>query len=250
MAIYIAGRDPYYEKGVSPRQRQVYLMRWNPSISGFTRDDFEKYFNYYKGKIEKIENTNIVWTIWDWKEVMHRDLFVMMQVGQKNNGIVWGGFLKGAPFQYEDENGKLTRSRFIECTVEYMHRIENTNMLSAECLMKEIPEVDWLHGHAGELLSTDVAEKLGFLLVDELRKVDDSDNVYFDTFNQKRYVLADILTYMCPELKKRLLVMGKCDNKKLKDINKLMVHVDDEDYDKWDILENHLHLKELNGILL
>ena len=225
-------------------------MRWNPSISGFTRDDFEEYFNYYKRKIEKIENTNIVWTIWDWKEVMHRDLFVMMQVGQKNNGIVWGGFLKGAPFQYEDENGKLTRSRFIECTVEYMHRIENTNILSAERLMKEIPEVDWLHGHAGELLSTDVAEKLGLLLVDELRKVDDSDNVYFDTFNQKRYVLADILTFMCPELKKRLLAMGKCDNKKLKDINKLMVHVDDEDYDKWDILENHLHLKELDGILL
>lgn len=133
MAIYIdLDRGDFYNEGISPRQRRVYLMRWNPSISGFTRNDFEDYFNYYKGKIEKIENTDIVWTIWDWKDVMHRDLFVMMQVGQEQNGIVWGGFLNGAPYQYKDENGKLTRSRFIECTVMYMQRIEKTNLLTAD----------------------------------------------------------------------------------------------------------------------
>ena len=243
-------RGDFYEEGISPRQRRVFLMRWNPSISGFTRDDFEEYFSYFKGKIDKIENSDIVWTIWDWKEVMHRDLFVMMQVGQEQNGIVWGGFLNGAPFQYENENGKLTRTRFIECTVMYMHRLEKTNILSADHLMKEIPEVDWLHGHAGELLSIEVAEKLGLLLVDELCKIDECDDVYFDSYNQKQYVIADILSFMCPELKKRLLAMGKNNSPKIKNINELRVHVDDEDYLNWTTIEDHLSLEELNGVLM
>ncbi|MBO4315080.1 MAG: hypothetical protein J5867_03810 [Prevotella sp.] len=250
MAMYIMGGNPYFEEGIAPRQRRVYLMRWNPSISGFTREDFDDYFKYFKGVTKSIENPDIVWTIWDWKEVMHRDLFVMMQVGQEQNGIVWGGFLNGAPYQYRDEKGKLTRSHFIECTVMYMHRIEKTNILSAERLMKEIPEVDWLHGHAGELLSTEVAEKLGLLLVDELRKVNDCNDVFFDTYNQKLYVLADILTFMCPDLKKRLLAMGKCNDKKLKDINEMMVKPNDEDYFHWDKIEEHLSLEKLNGLLM
>lgn len=243
-------RGDFLNNGTAPRQRRVFLLRWNPSISSFTRKDFEEYFNCYKGISNTIENHDIVWTIWDWKEVMHRDLFVMMQVGQKNNGIVWGGFLGGAPFQYETENGGLTRSRFIDCTVMYMHRIEKTNILSAERLVKDIPEVDWLHGHSGELLSIENAEKLGLLLVDELRKVEENDDVFFDSYNQKPYVLADILTFMCPELKKQLLALGKCDNKKLKDINDMMVRLDDEDYQNWNRLEDHLSLERLNGVLM
>ncbi len=243
-------RGEFYEKGTAPRQRRVFLMRWNPSISGFTREDFENYFQYFKGNTESVEDSNINWTIWDWKEVMHRDLFVMMQVGQEKNGIVWGGFLNGPPYQYMDEKGKKTKTRFIETAVMYMHRIENTGILSSERLADQIPEVDWLHGHAGELLSVEVAEKLGILMVDELRKVDDNKDVYFDDYNQKKYVLQDILTFMCPELKKRLLSMGRCENNGINDINELAVKIDDEEYQKWNKLEDHLSLEELNGILI
>lgn len=251
MAIWIdMDRGEFLNEGVSPRQRKVYLMRWNPSVSSFTRKDFDDYFSLYKGKQSPIKEYVIVWSIWDWKNVMHRDLFVMMQVGQKVNGVVWGGFLSGMPFQYEDENGKPTRSHFIDCTVMYMHRIENTNLLSAERLVKDIPEVDWLHGHSGEVLSTGNAEKLGLLMVDEFRKVEENDNLYFDSYNQKKYVLGDILTFMCPELKKRLLAMGKNKDKHITDINNLMVRIDDEDYQHWDNLEEHLSLEHLNGMLM
>ena len=243
-------RGEYYNNGIDPRQRRVFLMRWNPSISSFTRKDFEDYFSYYKGETENVENGDIVWTIWDWKKVVYLDLFVMMQVGQKTNGIVWGGFLGGIPFQYENENGALTRSRFIKCTVMYMHRIEKTNLLTAERLIREIPEVDWLHGHSGELLSIESAEKLGLFLVNELRKVEESDNLYFDSYCQKSYVLADILTFMCPGLKKHLLEMGKCNNKRIRDVDKLMVKVEDKDYSKWNTIEEHLSLEILNGVLM
>ena len=177
-------------------------------------------------------------------------MYVMMQVGQKVNGIVWGGFLGGFPYQYEKEDGSLTRSRFFQTDVEYMHRIEKTGLMTVDRLIQAVPEVDWLHGHSGELLSVESAEKLGLFIVNELKDVEENDDVYFDTYNQKRYVLADILTFMCPELKKRLMAMGKNKDPEIQDVNNLMVRIEDEDYSNWISLEDHLSLEELNGVML
>ena len=87
--------------------------------------------------------------------------------------------------------------------------------------------------------------------VDEMKKVDEkNEDFYFDTFNEKSYVLADILTFMCPNLKKKLLAMAKNDSPKIKDINNLMVRLDDQNYTEWNKIEDHIHLEELNGILM
>ena len=132
----------------------------------------------------------------------------------------------------------------------YMHRIENTALLTADKLIKAIPEVDWLHGHSGELISVESAEKIGLLLVDELKNVDDSDDVFFDSYCEKKYVLCDIMTYMCPELKKRLLAMGRDEYKKTNNIDELMVRIKDKNYAHWKNLEKHLVLDNLNDVLL
>lgn len=251
MAMFInMDRGDYLNNGISPRQRKVYVLRWNPNISSFGRDSFEHYFAQYKKVIPFDANNKLDWTVWDWKSVEHRDLFIMMQVGQKTNGIVWGGFLGGYPYQYKREDGSLTKSVFFETTVEYMHRIENTGLMTADRLIKAVPEVDWLHGHSGELISVESAEKLGLFIVNELKNVEENDDVYFDSYNQKKYVIGDILTFMCPKLKKRLLTMGKNNSPKINDINELMVHVDDKDYLNWTSIEEHLSLEMLNGVLM
>lgn len=87
-------------------------------------------------------------------------------------------------------------------------------------------------------------------LVDELRRVENNEDLCFDTYCEKRYVLADILTFMCPELKKRLKAAGKIDNRRLRNINNMMVHLEDENYEQWDNIEDHLSLRKLNGVLL
>ena len=117
-------------------------------------------------------------------------------------------------------------------------------------LQEAIPEVNWLHGHSGEILSIESTEKLGLFLVDELRKTEENKDMFFDNYNQKKYVLGDILTFMCPELKKRLKAAGKIDNKRLQNIKNLMVNIEDEDYINWNNLEEHLSLERLNGILM
>jgi len=243
-------RDSFLDNGVAPRQRRVFVLRWNPSISGFTRDDFENYFAQYKGEKEYDNENELSWAVYDWQSVMHRDLFVMIQVGQKVNGIVWGGFLGGFPFQHEKKDGTLSSAHFFETAVQYMHRIESTGILTADRLQEAIPEVDWLNGHSGEILSIESAEKLGLFLVNELKNIETNNDMYFDDCNEKEYVLADILTFMCPELKKRLKAAGKIENKGLRNMNKLMVKIDDNDYAKWDNLEDHLSLDKLEGILM
>jgi len=252
MAIYIdMDRGDFFNNGVAPRQRRVHILRWNPSISSFKREGFEFWFSHYKKNLPIDKDDRFDWSVWNWKEVMHRDLFIMMQVGQTVNGIVWGGFLGGYPYQYKRGDGTLSKSFFFETTVEYMNRIERTGLLTADRLIKAVPEVDWLHGHSGEMLSIENAEKLGLFMVDEMKNADEKDeDFYFDTFNRKSYVLADILTFMCPNLKKKLLAMGKNDSPKIKDINNLMVRLDDKNYTEWDKIEDHIHLKELNGILM
>ncbi len=45
-------RGPYLDKGIAPRQRSVFVLRWNPSVSTFTRNDFENYFAQYKDEKE------------------------------------------------------------------------------------------------------------------------------------------------------------------------------------------------------
>lgn len=243
-------RGDYLNNGIAPRQRKVYVLRWNPSISSFEREGFEHYFAQYKGVIPFNHDDKLDWTVWDWKSVEHRDLYVMMQVGQRVNGIVWGGFFGGYPYQYKKEDGTLTRSRFFQTDVQYMHRIEKTGLMAADRLIQAVPEVDWLHGHSGELLPVASAEKLGLYIVNELKTVEESEDLFFDSFNQKQYVLADILTFMCPELKKRLLAMGKNKDPEIQDVNNLMVRIEDEDYSNWISLEDHLSLKKLNGVML
>ena len=251
MAIYIdTDRGDFLNNGIAPRQRKVYVLRWNPSISGFTRDGFEDYFAQYKGTKPFDVDNKLDWTVWDWKSVEHRDLYVMMQVGQKVNGIVWGGFLGGYPYQYKREDGTLTKRKFFQTVVEYMHRIEKTGLMTSDRLIEAVPEVDWLHGHSGELLSVENAEKLGLFLVNELKDVEENDDIYFDSYNQKQYVIGDILTFMCPQLKKRLLDLGKNKDPKITDINELMIHVDDNEYSKWINIEDHLSLEMLNGVLM
>ncbi|MBO4820461.1 MAG: hypothetical protein J5548_03240 [Prevotella sp.] len=251
MAMFIDfDRGDYLNDGIAPRQRRVHILRWNPTISSFTREGFEFYMTHYKGNIPIDPDDPFDWSVWNWQEVMHRDLFVMMQVGQEVNGIVWGGFLGGYPYQYKKKDGSLTKSFYFETAVEYMHRIEKTGLMTVDRLMDAVPGVDWLHGHSGEMLSIENAEKLGLFMVNELKDAEENDDVYFDSYNQKKYVLADILTFMCPDLKKRLLEQGKNKSPKITDINNLMVCIEDENYVEWDNWEDHLSLEMLNGIMM
>lgn len=239
-------RVPYLDNGIAPRQRKVYVLRWNPSISPFTIDEFYETFAIFKDEKEgNLSEFN--WTVWDWKTVEHRDLYVMMKVGTNCNGIVWAGYLHGFPYQYENEDGTKSRSHFFDTDFLFMQDIDKTGKLTADVLRREIPDVDWEHGHSGELLSVEQGEKLGRLILNELLSVENSAAFQYDDFEEKKYVLSDIVTFLCPKLKTELLNAGRNESS-IQDINNLMIRFVDTDYESWDTPSEHMVLDKLNGI--
>lgn len=243
------------DDGISPRQRKVYVLRWNPAISSCTYESFVDDLEWFKAGAwvdsERWGNDKaLYWNVYDWKSVEYMDLFVMVQVGKGKTGIVGCGYLHSYPLQNEKPDGTLGRTRFFKLSYLFMQDPAKSNILSGEELCSAVPEVDWMHGHSGELLSTENAEKLALFMVKSLKDVDDCEYLKFDDYDQKMYVLNDIMTFMCPQLKKTLLEHGKNTSPEIKDINNLMVSIIDEDYSEWETLEDHLELEELNGIMM
>lgn len=244
MTGYISIPD-YVEEGLKPRQRKLYIMRWNPSISSYTLNDFETDFQKFKD----YKPMDMNWSIRDYKEVVHKDLFIMCRVGGKDDGVVWAGFLDHFPYQFEYDNGRLGKTRYIDMSVLFMQRTEKTKILSAEELTKNIPEIDWTHGHSGVLIDTVTAEKIARYIGNELLKIDDCEDFKFEEFSQKQYVISDFVGYLCPELKRELLSAGRIyDDERIDadaDVNELTIFIKKEDMASGKRLEEIAMLREI-----
>lgn len=248
-------RGDYMDNGVSPRQRKLHILRWNPAISSYTEDDFKSDLEWFKdgAPVDSDkwgQDRNIYWTVYDWKDVEYMDLFVMIRVGDCGTGIVGAGYLHSYPLQEQKPDGSLGRTRFFKLSYMFMQDPTKTGLLTGEQLVSAIPIVDWLHGHSGELVSVENAEQLALFMVGQLKTQENGDFLMFEDFNEKKYVLSDIMTFLCPELKKKLLSMGRNTSPEVTDINNLMVTIKDKAYHTWRNLERHLQLEELNGIMM
>ncbi len=189
------------------RQRKAYLLRWNPNISPYTRERYEEDFNHYLESGEEPEEMN--WTIYEHSQVESGDIYFMAQVGCDVNGIVWAGFLEDEPYDMLDYKGCLIPRKFIDITYFFMQRIEDKMILTADRLKEVIPEIDWEKGHSGVLLSPEVAEKLALEVANQLLHTDEDKNLKFDEYNEKKWVIKDIVGYLCPQLKQRLYNNGR-----------------------------------------
>lgn len=252
MAIFInLQRGEYMDNGVSPRQRKLYVLRWNPDISSCTKEEFMDDFEWFKeGAHVNSEKWGpdkaLYWTVYDWQSVEYMDLFVMVNVGKEGNGIMGMGFLHSYPM----DCGPRSRSKLFKLSFSFMQDPAMTGLLTGDDICRNIPGIDWLHGHSGELIPVDKAEELAMHVINVLKNQEDGDHLKFNESDEKKYVLQDIMTFLCPKLKRRLLDMGKTSRPEITDIDNLMVEFTDEDYQRWKSIEHHIILRRLNGLLM
>lgn len=222
------------------RQRRLFLMRWNPNISTYKRVDFE--FDF--GRFERNENMkDMDWTIREWRSAERLDLYMMAQVGTENDGIIYGGYLESDPYQYEYEDGRIGRTRFVHISPLFMQRIEKKLIITSDYLSQRVPEIDWHGGHSGIELPVNIAEKLTWAVCEELFHADEDKNLHFDDFEQKKYTICTILSLLCPELKKRLIKEGRIvdeDRINRDDILECEVYYDENKVKPGDTLEDVL----------
>lgn len=138
-----------------PKTPNVYLMRWNPSISSFTEED-------YKKCVEKLTYGlfQINWSIKEWEEARKGDFFFMLRSGDDKAGIVFQGQFLSDPYPGDDWAGTEKRRMYVDMICTDAIEPGKVPPLSLEKLQKAIPEINWTKGHSGELLSDEVVIKL------------------------------------------------------------------------------------------
>jgi len=130
-------------------------MRWNPSISSFTEED-------YKKCVEKLTYGlfQINWSIKEWEEARKGDFFFMLRSGDDKAGIVFQGQFLSDPYPGDDWAGTEKRRMYVDMICTDAIEPGKVPPLSLEKLQKAIPEINWTKGHSGERLSDEVVIKL------------------------------------------------------------------------------------------
>lgn len=140
------------------RHAKTYLLRWNPTISSYTlndyRNDMEEYPDGFRSN----------WSIYEWEEAHKGDRFFMLRTGDDKAGIVYRGEFLCDPYEGDDWAGQEGKKRqYIDIGCYDFIPADNQSPIDIELLEKEIPEIDWRKGHSGELLSEETADKLNDL---------------------------------------------------------------------------------------
>ncbi len=142
-----------------PKEHRHYLMRWNPTISSFTKKDYEECTKELEHGMFRIN-----WSIHEWEEARRGDVFYMMRSGDEKAGIVFSGLIISDPYPCDDWNGTTKRRMYVDLACMNVMKPNEKPNVTLKKLQKAIPSIDWAKGHSGELLSEDVAMELGKLL--------------------------------------------------------------------------------------
>ena len=137
---------------VTDRHR-VFLLRWNPSFSSFTEEDFEQ--------LRRKDPSGFIynWSIYEWQEARDGDIVFMLRESDEDAGIVWAGVMLSDPYEGEDWAGTDRRRYYCDMLAQDFDP-DGHALLSVEALEQEIPEIDWHCGHAGQLLPFNVEQRL------------------------------------------------------------------------------------------
>lgn len=132
---------------------KTYILFWNPDISSFKLDDYQK-------KLGMLEYLNLNWSVWEYEEACSSDRFFMVRCGEGKTGICMSGYFASDPYKGEDWSGKGREVYYMDLDPDIMIHPDYRPILTTDELTKAIPEFDWTGGHSGRLLDTPLAEKL------------------------------------------------------------------------------------------
>lgn len=150
--------DVLFEVVPFPEEPRTYLMRWNPSISSFTEEDYKECAeNMFHGMFR------MNWSIKEWEEARRGDFFYMMRVGDDKAGIVFNGQFISDPYPGDDWAGTNKRRMYVDMICTNPVNPEEKPRVSLEKLQELIPSFEWTKGHSGALLPEEVVAQLNEL---------------------------------------------------------------------------------------
>lgn len=140
---------------------KIFLMRWDPAISSYKLDV------YHRNCKDFPDGFRIDWSVWDYGEANSGDCFVMMRVGEYKPGIVFYGTFVSDPYADEDWAGSNKKRQYVlmDC---FGFNKNDEPIITADAIHSAVPEIDWMHGHSGEVLPEDIAVSITRMLEDRV----------------------------------------------------------------------------------
>ena len=138
-------------------RQKLYILRWNPNKSSYKKE-FHKDVVAHAKVYQFPKNFN--WSIREWKKVAPGDLFIMHQVGTDNDGIVMIGKIKEKCYEENSWRNDGSVIHYADLLLFDAFDADEKNVLPAEKYEKIFPEISWHHGHSGELLEFNLANRL------------------------------------------------------------------------------------------
>ncbi len=135
----------------------LFILRWNPNISSFTMEDFEKLVRH----TDKNEYPlNFDWSIYEWQNAHSGDLFILQQVGTENDGFVAAGKLTSEPYEDDSWRKNGTKVHYADLALFTVYNRTKHKNLSADVYEKLFSFTKWHGGHSGELITGEKAESI------------------------------------------------------------------------------------------
>lgn len=139
---------------LTDREPSTFILRWNPAISSFTMKNYRDAITKYPdGWVSN-------WSVYEYKNAHKGDFFYMVRVGEGNTGVVFRGEFRSDPYEGDDWAGTDRKRYYVDISCVDFADPDEPATITADKLSEAIPEINWMHGHSGELLSEETAEKL------------------------------------------------------------------------------------------
>ena len=132
---------------------KTYILFWNPSISSYKLEDFQR-------EMEDLDYADMNWSVWEYKKACAGDRFFMVRSGSGKTGICMSGYFSSDPYRDQDWSGRGRVTYYMDLEPDYMINPDYLPILSTLDLVREVPGFDWNGGHSGRLLDAKLAEKL------------------------------------------------------------------------------------------
>jgi len=142
---------------------KLYILRWNPSISSYKKEEHLELITHIKNKEQP---TDFNWSIREYENLKKGDMFILQQVGTDNDGIAMIGKFKDVCYEEESWSKDDSKLYYADMWIMDAFDCDSENPLSAKKYEKLFPEIKWHGGHSGVLVEEDLDDKL----VDEIER--------------------------------------------------------------------------------
>lgn len=144
----------------------TFLLYWNPFFSSYKVERFLDEFDFEEERDLLTEDDwglpeDFNWSVAEHGEAHAGDRFFFVRVGREQPmGMIGAGYFTSEPYEDEDWSGQGRKVFYMDLQFEEIIKPDSERILSTEALAAAIPEIDWTAGHAGVMVSEEVAEKI------------------------------------------------------------------------------------------